>query len=34
MTHPKILVIRLGDARKLTRGSFGENTELDARPQP
>lgn len=30
----KILVIRIGDARRLTKGIFGENVELDARPQP
>lgn len=30
----KILVIRLGDAKRVTRGIFGENVELDARPQP
>jgi len=34
MTSSKILVIRLGDARRLTKGSIGENVELDARPQP
>lgn len=30
----KTIIIRLGDARRLTKGSFGENVELDARPQP
>ncbi len=30
----KILIIRLGDARRLTRGTVGENAELDFRPQP
>jgi len=34
MTKSKILVIRLGDARRLTRGTSGENAELDFRPQP
>lgn len=34
MTQSKILVIRLGDAKRLTKGSIGENVELDARPQP
>jgi len=28
------LIIHLGDARRLTKGSIGENVELDARPQP
>lgn len=30
----KLIVIRLGDARRLTRGTSGENAELDGRPQP
>ncbi len=34
MTQSKLIVIRLGDARRLTRGSPGENAELDGRPQP
>lgn len=29
----KILVLRLGDARRLTRGDGGENFELDGRPE-
>lgn len=34
MTQSKLTVIRLGDARRLTRGTSGENSELDGRPQP
>lgn len=29
----KILVLRLGDARRLTRGVDGPNFELDGRPE-
>lgn len=29
----KILVVRLGDAKRLTRGGIHMNVELDSRPQ-
>lgn len=30
----KLTLIRLGDARRLTQGTSGDNAELDGRPQP
>lgn len=34
MTQYSIRVIRFGDAKRLTKGAIGFNTELDVQPQP
>lgn len=34
MTQSNFRLIRLGDAKRLTKGSIGVNFELDGQPQP
>lgn len=34
MTQSMFRLVRLGDAKRLTRGSSGINFELDGHPQP